>query len=168
MEGMTDLAEKARRGDADAYAELYAGVYRDMYRFAFYVLGHKEDAEDAVADTAVEAFREIRSLRNAEAFRAWIFRILSNICRRTLKSYVVKTVQLDEELPDPQTDFTENALIRTAFSELTEEERVILSLHVFGGYTSREIGEALHLKDATVRSKVSRALARMKSREEKS
>ncbi|HUM84302.1 MAG TPA: RNA polymerase sigma factor [Lachnospiraceae bacterium] len=165
MEEMAALAEKARRGDTEAFSQLYAGVYKDLYRFALYVLGHREDAEDAVADTVLAAYGQIASLRNAEAFRAWIFRILSNRCRRTLKTYVNKTEELDEELPDPRPDFTENDSLRAAFACLTEEERVIISLHIFGGYTSREIGKYLHMNDATVRSKESRALARLKNGE---
>ena len=51
--------------------------------------------------------------------------------------------------------------MRNAFLRLTEEERLILSLSLFGGYSSREIAETLNLNDNTVRSKQSRALKKM-------
>ena len=51
--------------------------------------------------------------------------------------------------------------MRNAFAILTEEEQIIVGLSVFGGYTSEEIGEALKKSPSTVRSKMSRALAKM-------
>ena len=57
----------------------------------------------------------------------------------------------------------ENLQIRQAFSRLTNEERLIISMHLFGGYTSKETARILHLKDATVRSKESRALQKMRT-----
>ena len=128
-------------------------------------VAHKEDAEDAVSEAVVSAYGQISGLRNPEAFRPWMFKILSNICRRTLKSYTRKNGELTEEIPDPGRDFTEDLDIHLAFSRLTDEERLILSLHIFAGYTSRETAEILRMKDATVRSKESRALARLQGGE---
>jgi RNA polymerase sigma factor (sigma-70 family) len=165
MEDLAALAEKAKAGDADAYARLYAETYRDMYRFAWYILGHREDAEDAVAETATEAFRQIRSLRDAESFRAWIFRILQNICRRTLKSYTLKTAGLDESLPAEEVDLTGNEAVRERFRHLSDDERCIISMHVFAGYTTREIAALLGMNESTVRSKENRALKRLREQE---
>ena len=114
------LAEAAKHGDVAAFASLYSEVYKDMYKFAFYTLGHREDAEDAVADAVTAAYGQIARLKSAEAFRPWIFRILSNICRRTLKTYVHKTAELDEEIPCREADFTENAVIRAVFGCLAD------------------------------------------------
>ena len=52
----TRLVELARNQDADAFAKLYSTVYKDLYRFAFYVLGNPEDAEDLVMETVADAF----------------------------------------------------------------------------------------------------------------
>lgn len=160
MEGK-ELILRARRGDKQAFSELYGQVYRDLYRFALYTLKNRHDAEDAVSDTVMAAYEQIGKLRTPEAFRGWIFRILSNICKRKLKEYVNKTAELPDDLRAPGGDLSEDMLVRQAFSRLTEEERLIISMHVFAGYTSREIGKILHMNDNTVRSKESRALKKM-------
>ena len=73
-----ELVSRARQQDAEAFAELYASVYRDLYRFALYTLGNPEDAEDVVSDTVTDAYAAIHKLRSVEAFRPWIFIILTN------------------------------------------------------------------------------------------
>ena len=68
---------------------------------------------------------------------------------------------LPEDLSAPVRDHDEDADVRTAFARLDDEERLILSMNLFGGYTSREIGEALGMNDNTVRSRQKRALEKM-------
>ncbi len=162
MKDMNEIAERARSGDKTAFAKLYEEVYQDLYRYAIWMLGHREDAEDVVADTVVDAYRQIGSLRSAEAFRGWIFRILSNKCRMMRKSYLQKTEELDADMADPARDFTEDVMLGQLWQRLEPIDREIISLHLFGGYTSVEIGEILGMNDATVRSREHRALARMR------
>ena len=89
MEKELDLVRQAKAGDVSAFAKLYEQVYEDMYRYAFYMLQHTQDAQDAVSDTVADAFASIRKLRGEEAFRGWIFAILSNKCRRKRKEYTI-------------------------------------------------------------------------------
>ena len=136
------------------FEENYRQVYRDLYRFALYTLGNPQDAEDVVSD----------ALRNQEAFRAWIFKILTAKCKRKLKEYVNKTVELEESgLAQEDREWTveESQDVRDAFFTLSEEERLIISMSVFGGYNSKEIGKSLLIRDTTVRSKLSRAFDKM-------
>lgn len=141
----------------------YQTVYKDMYRFALYTLGNPQDAEDAVSDAVIDAYQGVGRLRSEESFRPWIFKILTIKCKRRLKEYVHKTVELDEgiEIAGESTDVDENQDVRNAFFALSAEERLIVSMSVFGGYNSREIGRNLLIKDSTVRSKLSRALDKM-------
>ena len=78
MEQYTELVNQAKQGSVQAFSGLYESCYKDLYRFALYNLGHEEDAKDAVSDTVLAAFENIGKLREADAFRAWIFRILYN------------------------------------------------------------------------------------------
>lgn len=163
---MNDYLKKvksAKRGDVDAFAELYSEIYESMYRFALYTLRNTSDAEDAVSEAVTDAFASIKKLRAEEAFKSWIFRILSNKCKDKLREYAVKNEELQEDLPEkePETDTAERMLIRRAFFELADEERLIISMHQFAGYTSREIAQILHMNENTVRSKESRGLKKM-------
>lgn len=173
MEEKTELVKQARRGDAHAFAVLYEDIYEDLYRYAFYMLQNRHDAEDAVSEGVLAAYDSIHKLKSAEAFRGWMFQIVTNICRKKRKEYAKKHVSLDaqaEILPLEQIrcqrDWIEQAGgqqdIRGALDRLSEEERQIIGMSVLGGYTSEEIGRILHLKAGTVRSKLSRGLAKLK------
>lgn len=155
------LIRRAIRGDADAFAALYEVIYKDLYKFALYTLKHPEDAEDVVSDTVMDAWAGIKNLRKEESFKSWMFKILSNKCRQKLKSYLDKTAQLQEEIPAPVSDTDTNLDVRIAFQMLGDEDRLILSLNLFAGYTSAEIGKILNLNDNTVRSRQKRALEKM-------
>lgn len=158
MEHMEELVRKACGGDKDAFGTLYETVYQDLYRFALYVLKHPQDAQDAVAETVADAFWGIGKLRNPEAFRPWIFKILSNKCKRRLREYAARPGPLKETMQGMEQELEEAVQVRQAFFALEDEERLIVSMKVFGGYQSKEIGKMLHKSHNTVRSRLSRAL----------
>lgn len=161
MEDCKALVDRAKGKDQEAFAALYEMVYLDMYRLALYTLKNRHDAEDVVADAVADAYYGIGRLKNADAFKSWIFKILSNKCRRKLKEYTQKTVELPEDF-GTEKDFDEEVQVRHAFAKLSDEERLIISMHLFAGYTSREIAKILHKNENTIRSKESRALTKMK------
>src|SRR5215210_8389420 len=88
MPGLPDVeladAELVRRvlaGNVDAYAALVAR-YRDRYaRYAVHMLGSREDAEEALQDAFVRAYRSLARCEDPERFGSWLFRILVNRCR---------------------------------------------------------------------------------------
>lgn len=168
MDNYLKLVQQAKRGDVDAFAGLYQDIYEDLYRFAVYILKNPVDAQDVVSDTVVDAFSSIRRLRSEQAFKGWIFRILSNKCKRRLKEYTNRTVELpedDKELSiDEMEDTAEYVQVRTLFWELMPEDRMIIAMHLFAGYTSKEIACLLHMNENTVRSRESRALKKMQER----
>lgn len=163
MENYLQLVKKAKRGDTEAFAALYEEIYENMYRFALYTLRNTADAEDVVSEAVMDAFASIRKLRSEEAFRSWIFQILSNKCKDKLREYTKKTTGLEEALFEtgriqgPE----EGVIVRKLFFELADEERLIIGMHLFCGYKSREIAEILHMNENTVRSKESRGLKKM-------
>lgn len=131
------LIQRAKRGDIKAFSELYSRIYVELYRFALYTLKHPQEAEDAVSDTVMAAYEKISSLKKEESFRNWIFTILSNHCKNQFRK-------------------------RRQAYELDEEERLIVSFSVFGGYQSDEIGQMLKMNPTTVRSRKKRALEKMR------
>lgn len=153
------------RCDASTFAQMYEAIYKDLYRFALCMMKNTQDAEDAVSEAVLAAYENIRKLRNADAFKSWIFTILANTCRKKLRESARKGSQGNEELllnvPSEQVDYGLAVDVRKAFFILSEEEQTIVGLSVFGGYNSREIGGMLGLKPNTVRSKRSRALDKM-------
>ena len=142
-----------------------------MYRFALYMTKHPQDAEDAVSETVVAAYEHIGGLRKEESFRSWVFTILGNRCRQILKKAQKETViissvkngaEFEERNALHENEYVQRHDIRTAFESLDEEERAIIVFSVFGGYKSDEIARMMDKNAATVRSRKSRALEKMR------
>lgn len=153
--------------NAKEFAELYKNIYKDLYKFAFCIMKDPHDAEDVVSEAVIQAYSNVAQLRNADAFKSWIFRILYNICKKKLKKeQKKKTVEFESffgegDVAAPEKDYGLSIDVQKAFSILSEEEQIIVGLSVFGGYKSSEIGQLLHMNESTMRSKRSRALAKM-------
>lgn len=147
--------------DQKTFLRLYQEIYQDLYRFALYTLKNVHDAEDVTGDAVADAYESFGKLRSLDSFRPWMFKILSNKCKRKLKEYMRKTVELPDDLAYMGNSMETDCQVRQAFAKLDEEERLIISMHIFAGYTSREIGKILHKNENTVRSKASRALKKM-------
>ena len=153
------------RCDAHTFAQMYETVYIDLYRFALCLMKNKQDAEDAVSEAVLKAYENIRTLKDEQAFRSWIFTITANTCKSRLRESAKKISESIEETLvntlSEEIDYGMAIDIRRAFTLLDEEEQTIIGLSVFGGYNSKEIGQMLKLKDNTVRSKKVRALEKM-------
>ena len=158
--------KKARAGDADAFAELYSTVYKDLYRIALVNLKNQHDASDVVSDTVLEAFSSIKKLKDEKAFKAWIIKILTVKIKNKQREYI-KTRDYQEELESVEQEKTDEINyggleIMEELRRLNEEERLVLSLSVVSGYTSEEISRVTGLSANTVRSKVARAKIKLK------
>lgn len=154
--------KKAKSGDAEAFSELYRDIYLDLYRFALYTLKNPADAEDAVSETVMDAFVSIRKLRSEASFKSWIFKILAIKCKRCFLQNQALPIELPTEIAEEDAcGLAEKIDLRDQFFKLKDEERLIISMHIFAGYTSREIAKILHINENTVRSKESRALKKL-------
>lgn len=165
----SELAARAREGDADAFAELYSSVYKDLYRIALVNLKNQHDASDVVSDTVLEAYSSIKKLRDEKAFKAWIIKILTVQIKKKQKEYIKNRDYLEEldVLESVEQERSEEINyggleIMEEFRRLNEEERLVLSLSIVSGYTSEEIARATGLSANTVRSKAARAKIKLK------
>ena len=156
MNQTTELVRRAASGDAHAFATLYSFIYKDLYRFSLYTLQNPQDAEDAVSEAVLDAFSGIGGLRDPEA-------ILSAKCKQKIRQYKNADSELSEDLAANDCSLSEQTAVRLAFQSLAPQDRLILSLHLFGGYTSQEIGEQLEMTAGTVRSRQSRALQKLQT-----
>lgn len=159
------LARKARHGDARAFGEIYSAFSGEMYRYALYHTGSSEAAQDAVQDAALEAWKNIVKLKDESAAKAWFFKILSRSCKHMLREkYRADFAPLEADLP--QADTNENTalgldLLRL-INSLESDEKDIVLLSIIGGMNSKEISKITSINAATVRSKLSRTLTKLR------
>ena len=156
------LVEQAKQGNVEAFRRLYEEIYIDLYRYALSVMKDNFDAEDAVSETVLAAYRQISRLKDNSAFRAWMFVILNNKCKR-----IYKNKHYDEQLENCEVaagiDMEDDLIVRMQYEALDYESREIVGLSVLAGFTSEEIAMMVHKKPGTVRAIKSRALIKMKN-----
>lgn len=145
----------------EQFMELYQTVYKDLYRLAFYYLGNAQDAEDAVQEAALAAWENFGGLKNRASFRPWIFKILVNRCRKVFR----RGRGAEQPVSGPEQAYEMELSSRVEMTELlsrlTREERLIVTLAVFGGYKGEEIARILGRNHSTIRSKYRRALKKL-------
>ena len=161
------LVEAARKGDRDSFAALYRARIARIMRYVRGMLRPGDPVEDAVADTFIEAWRDLPKLRKPAAFDGWLYRIAH---RRAL-AYAAKrpaTVDLGAvaEVADDGPGIAPEAMaeraderdrIRQALLRLPDGQREVLVLRHFQGLSHREIGTALGKSEQAVRAQHYRA-----------
>lgn len=166
-----ELVKSAIRGDKNSFAQVYDYYSSDLYRVAMYTLGNSFDAEDVVSETFMESFKGIKNLRDPEKIKAWMMRILSIRCKRKIAEYIQARNDTDIEevsfaLSD-STDISFDTIQRVdlveALEQLTQEERLIISLSTIQGYTVREVSDIMDKPQGTISSKLYRAIDKLRS-----
>lgn len=163
------LVRQAQAGDGDSFAALYEQLAPSLYRTALYLLGDPHDAQDAVAETFLEAYNGLGGLRQPESFAPWMQRILSVRCKRKIRGYVAgrKTVDLEElqdldDGSDLSAEASQRSDLRQALAKLSPAERELVLLCAVEGYTTKEAAQILRCPHGTVSSKLFRALRKLR------
>ena len=157
------LVARTLGGDLDAFAALMAR-YRDKFgRYAFHMLGNREDAQEALQDSFVRAYRALPTCRQPERFGAWLFRILVNRCR-TVRRRLVRGRRFDVDLPDdvPSGGARPDAFewrdeIGQALERLRPHYREAFLLRYVEGLEYSEMAEMTGAKEPALRMRVKRA-----------
>lgn len=130
---------------------------KKLYRAALAILGDPHEAEDAVQDAFLR-FLE-RSPRDLEYPNAWLMRVLVNGCKSRLRLRWRRVEPLPETLPVPGPEEREEL---EEFYSLPPEDRTILHLFYYEGYSTEEIAEMLRLQPSSIRSRLTRARQKLR------
>ena len=172
------LAARCRAGEADAFAEVYARCERPVFRYAYHVLGCREEADDAKQETFLRAWQSIRGFKGECALHIWLLRICANICRDRIKANrrrpVVQIGDFDDRgLPgapseeDPHAQVVreaETSAVRRAMMALPPTHREIIVLREMEDLSYGEIATALGCSVASVKVRLFRARRLLKQR----
>jgi RNA polymerase sigma-70 factor (ECF subfamily) len=157
------LVARTLEGDFDAYGVLMAR-YRDAFgRYAFHMLGNREDAQEAMQDSFVRAYRGLKTCRQPDRFGAWLFRIVVNRCR-TVRRRLLRHYQFNGDLPDeiPSADpapssFEWREEIGRALARLRPHYREAFLLRYVEGMDYAEMSRLTGAREAALRMRVKRA-----------
>ena len=148
-------------------AQLYEQASPAVYGFALYVLKNRHDAEDVLQDCFINAFGGAAGYSSAGKPMAWLLTITRNLCMQKLRErrrsldipeedWERYIESIDRVTPEDRLVLTE--VMRT----LSDEERQIVVLHAVGGFKHREIAELMEMPLATVLSKYSRSIKKLR------
>jgi RNA polymerase sigma-70 factor, ECF subfamily len=163
----TDARAPARAIDTQ-FAEALAGELSGAYRLAGYMLADAIDAQDAVQEASVRAWRSWAKLREPDKFHSWFNQILVNVCRTRLrKKSRQRTIDVDDmdlEGSDPFRAALARDTIGRAISSLSTELRLVIVLRYWGDLPLADIADRLGIPIGTVKSRHHAALATLRRR----
>ena len=169
------IIEKVLAGDSNAFGQLVEAYQDKVYNLALRMCGNADDAFDLSQEAFFRAWRGLSGFQFESAFSTWLFRLTSNVCLDWLRAKkrrpTVSLTTLDDEgeetqldVPDPGKSPEELLLaaedrsaLTKALNELPVEYRQILTLRAIDDLSYTEIAEVLHLREGTVKSRISRA-----------
>ena len=157
----------AQKGSEAAFAELVRLHHRRAYAVARAIVLSHEDAEDAVQDGFLHAFRALDRFRSDQPFGAWLNRIVANAALDLVRRRKVRDAdELPETVAMPFRDPGEAAELRNRLTEalthLTDRQRSLIVLHDVEGFTHGEIGSMLGIPEGTARSDLHHARAALR------
>jgi RNA polymerase sigma-70 factor (ECF subfamily) len=137
------------------------------YRMAGLLLGNAHEAEDAVQDALVVAWQSFDRLRDVERFGAWFDRIVVNGCRDRLRRrgvvrFIPMAADVDPAGRDPFAAFLERDELLAGLGGLTSDERIVVVLRFWAHLPLEGIAERLEWPLGTVKSRLHRALGRLR------
>jgi RNA polymerase sigma-70 factor (ECF subfamily) len=168
------LVERARGGDVRAYESLVRRYQDIAYRTACLITGSPADAEDATQEGLVKAWHALDRFRSDAPFRPWLLAIVANEARNRRRSgrrqddlamRVAEARPSGDAAPSPEAaalaDERRRALLR-AVAGMQERDRQVIAARFFLELSERETAEVLGCRPGTVKSRVSRALTRLR------
>ena len=152
-----DLVVAAQRGTSEAFSELVRRHQRRAYVVARSIVMNHEDAEDAVQEAFLHAFKAIDRFLPDQAFGAWLHRIVANAALDVTRRRKVRDAdELPETVASPFRDPAESSELRTRLSQALEllpaRQRSVIVLHDVEGFKHSEIGKMLDIPEGTARS----------------
>jgi RNA polymerase sigma factor (sigma-70 family) len=159
-----DLILRCRAGDREAHYELYRLYARAMFNVSYRITGSEEDAEDALQEAFISAFKNLQSYRGDASFGAWLKRIVVNKAINILKKRKFELLPDDEQWDvadeEPSEEYKEELSIekvKLAIEQLPDGYRTVLSLYLLEGYDHQEIAEIMGITESTSKSQLNRA-----------
>ncbi|MGD2050425.1 MAG: sigma-70 family RNA polymerase sigma factor [Chloroflexota bacterium] len=173
------LIEQAQNGDIFSYNTLVLHYQDPVFNVAYRIMGEPDAAADATQEAFISAYKALRQFRGGN-FKAWLMRIATNACYDELRrrkrqpqssldeiteEYESSPLLISEDSPGPEEHSHRTELveaIQRCLDELPEEQRTATVLCDVEGYDYKEIADIMSTSLGTVKSRISRARAKLR------
>lgn len=142
--------------------EIYERQVDTVYRICFSFMKNTADTEDMVQETFLRLLKCGIGFVSEEHEKAWLIVTASNLCKDTLKKWWRRTEDIDDPSLDLKTPPFEIDDVLGAVMKLPADQKTVVYMYYYEGYSTGEIASYLHCPPATVRSRLSRARKTLK------
>ena len=169
-----EAVARAQRGDEHAFAQLVRPHEEIAFRTALLITRNAAEAEDAAQEAVVKAYRALGRFRPGAPFRPWLLAIVANEARNrrraagrreSLLLRAAAETPSGDAAPSPETALVaadERARLLRAVEELADDHRLVVACRFFVGLSEEETAAVLGVPPGTVKSRLSRALDRLR------
>ncbi len=165
-----ELVEQARRGDHGAFAELVKASYPRLFGVARLILRDSDRAKDAVQDALMQSWRHVRSLRDPDAWDAWLHRTTVRACYKVARQEKRRSLVELHVAPDPgvasvsdtTAELADRDRLGRELDRLDFDRRVVIVLHFYLDLPLTEVAEILDIPTGTAKSRLHRGLTAMR------
>jgi RNA polymerase sigma-70 factor (ECF subfamily) len=172
-----DLIHDARQGDDLAWEKLVRDHQEAVFRMAYLMLGDAHEAEDVAQETFVRAFRALHTFDAERALRPWLLRIATNLAhnrRRSIGRYLAALRRIVQSAPEQSVSLGERTAqqweaqtLWQAVRRLNRIEQEVVYMRYFLGLSEADMASALDVAPGTIKSRLHRAMARLRTVVEK-
>lgn len=155
---------EAINGNKDAFALIFLSIQSKLYKIAFNRLKNEADALDAIQETIIIVYNNLKKLQNIDSFNNWVISILVNECNKIYnKKNKIKVSDISYEEDTLTTEnINENLFFEDLLNSLNEKEKIVIILYYKNDYSIRKISKTLNIKSNTVKSIIKRAKEKIK------
>ena len=168
-ENFEELVEKSQKHDELAFTKLIHSIENEMYRIAKIKLKKDDDVFEALQNTIILIYKNIKKLKDPKKFKTWAIRILINECLKIIKSNkknINSCIDYDENIGKIENHFEKveaEVDLNKLLKYLNEDEKIVILLYYGQQYKIREIVEILSESEGTIKSRISRAKTKIKN-----
>lgn len=167
------LIVEAQQGDTAAFEALVRQFQDIAFRTAWVILRNQQDAQDVTQTAFIKAWGALGSFRPDSPFKPWLLRIVANEAKnrrdarwrwlQVHRTFAERFSAVDPQSPEELTSrFESSRELVTAISELSDADQQVILLRYALEFTEREMAEILNVPNGTVKSRLTRALDRLK------
>jgi RNA polymerase sigma-70 factor (ECF subfamily) len=165
------LVERAKDGDLEAFSQLAKAAFRRLDGVANLILRDRDGAQDAVQEALLMAWRDLRALRDPDAWDAWLHRLTVRACYKVARKERRRIRFEVHGIPEPvsartvdaSTDVADRDWLRRELDRLDVEQRAVLVLHYHLDLPVSEVAEILDIPYGTAASRLHRGLEAMRT-----
>lgn len=167
---MENIIRKIQDGDEFAFKQLSQSIEKDLYKIAKTRLNNEDDIKDAIQNTMINVYKNLKKLQNVEFFKTWMIRILINECNKIYNSDKKKNNVLGKlkikSTPDSDDstiqDINDKLNFEYFIDKLNYEERIVVTLYYNSQLSYKEISKIIKVNENTIKTRLSRAKSKLK------